>query len=100
MPVARPKQLANRLLRQSLVIIWVIIIILLAVDIMVDYKTHSSDTKAQIQRQVNLIESAILGTMVENNSSELRQLFLQLLGDNRIYRAKLVDTNNRIVGQP
>ncbi|MCP4413998.1 MAG: EAL domain-containing protein [Gammaproteobacteria bacterium] len=100
MSVARPKQLANRLLRQSLAVIWVIIIILLAVDIMVDYKTHNSDTKAQIQRQVNLIESAILGTMVENNSTELRQLFLQLLGDKRIYRAKLVDTNNRIVGQP
>jgi len=100
MPVARPKQLATRLLRQSLAIIWVIIILLLAVDIMVDYKTHNSDTKAQIQRQVNLIESAIVGTMLDNNSTELRQLLLQLLDDKRIYRARLVDTSNRIVGQP
>ena len=65
MPIARPKQLATRLLRQSLAIIWIIIIVLLAVDIMVDYKTHRSDTLNQIQRQVSLIENSLANSFIQ-----------------------------------
>jgi len=99
MPVARPKQLANRLLRQSLAIIWVIIIILFAVDVMVDYKTHKTDTIQQIQRQVSLIEQSVANSLTENNTQQTQQLLLQLLSDQRIYRARILDVNNNLIGQ-
>ncbi len=100
MPIARPKQLASRLLRQSLAIIWVIIIILFAVDIMVDYKTHKTDTIQQIQRQVSLIESPLASSLSQSSQQLTQLLLLQLLSDQRIYRAKLLDGNNNLIGQP
>ena len=99
MPIARPKQLATRLLRQSLAIIWIIIIVLLAVDIMVDYKTHRSDTLNQIQRQVSLIENSLANSLIENEANQAQQLLLQLLSDPRIYRAKIIQSDQSLFGK-
>ena len=73
MPVARSKQLATRLFRQSLAIIWLIILVLLAVDIMVDYQTHRQDTLNQIQLQVSLIENPLANTLFYRFSTLLRE---------------------------
>ena len=98
MPIARQNQLATRLLRQSLAIIWFTILALLAVDIMVDYQTHRSDTIQQIQRQVSLIKPSLAIAINENNSNQEQQLLRQLLADQRIYRAKIVDQQNKLIG--
>ena len=90
MTIARPKLLATRLLRQSLIVIWLTIIALLSLDIMVDYKTHRSDTLSQIQRQVSLINNSLATSLTDNNTLLAEQALQQLLNDPRIYRAKIV----------
>lgn len=98
MPIARPKQLATSLLRQSLGIIWFIVIVLLAVDIMVDYKTHKDDTLKHIQRQVSLITPTLHNSLSTNDVATAQASLMQLLGDRRIYRAKILSEDNRLFG--
>ncbi|RLA04008.1 MAG: hypothetical protein DRQ47_04110 [Gammaproteobacteria bacterium] len=99
MPIARPKQLATRLLRQSLAIIWLIIVALLAVDIMVDFKTHRTDTLSQINRQVSLIIPPLADSLTESNNDKAEFLLQQLLADKRIYRAKIITPENPSFGK-
>ena len=99
MPIARPKQLATRLLRQSLAIIWFITIALLVVDIIVDYQTNRFDTIEQIQRQVSLIENSLANSLAEENTTKTQSLLLQLLSDQRIYRAKFFNAQGLAFGQ-
>ncbi|PCJ48111.1 MAG: GGDEF-domain containing protein [Gammaproteobacteria bacterium] len=98
MPIARPKQLATRLLRQSLVIIWLTIIALLSLDIMIDYKTHRSDTLSQIQRQVTLINQSLASALADNNTLLAQQTLQKLLSDPRIYRAQIQRASSKNFG--
>ena len=82
-------QMSVKLLRQSLAVVWTIILGLLVVDIIVDYKTHRTEITAQFNSQINLLQPSIAAAIVVSETNAARQLLVQLLTDTRIYRASL-----------
>jgi len=98
MPIKNGNQMATKLLRQSLIVIWTVILVLLAVDILVDYKTHRSEINAQFKSQVELIQPSIATAIEQKQTENARQLLVQLLSsDNRIYRTSLKAPGGKLV---
>ena len=88
--------MSAKLLRQSLAVIWTIIIGLLIVDIIVDYKTHRTEINAQFNAQTSLLQPSIATAISNNQTSEARQLLVQLLSDERVYRARLLTPEGKV----
>lgn len=88
--------MSAKLLRQSLAVVWTIIIGLLIVDIIVDYKTHRTEITAQFNAQARLLQPSIASAINNNQTDEARQLLVQLLSDERVFRARLRTPDGRV----
>ena len=80
MPSNNGSPLAVKLLRQTLAVLWVIIITLLAVDILVDYKTHRSDVNTNQAKQLSLLTPALTKALETGQIDTTRQLIKEFLG--------------------
>ena len=95
MPITNGPPMATRLLRQTLAVIWTIILLLLTVDILVDYKTHRAEIETQFTNQIALIQPSIAQSIEDSNTENTRQLLVQLLSEQRINRASLRQADGR-----
>jgi diguanylate cyclase (GGDEF)-like protein len=97
MPKMNGYPMATRLLRQTLVVIWTIIIGLLTIDILVDYQTLRSDNRSQLDQQLTIIQPAIANSMSAGDVTGAREILVKLLADKRILRASLRQDDGRQV---
>ncbi len=99
MPSNSGAPLAAKLLRQTLAVLWIIIITLLAVDILVDYKTHRSDINAHYTQQLAFAEKAMIQALQTDDIESSRQIVIQLLANTDIHKAILKRATGREVLQ-
>ncbi|MEL0067957.1 MAG: EAL domain-containing protein [Gammaproteobacteria bacterium] len=89
MPSNNGSPLAVKLLRQTLAVLWVIIITLLAVDILVDYKTHRSDVNINQAKQLSLLTPALTKALETGQIDITRQLIKEFLVNSSIHSATI-----------
>ena len=89
MPSNNGSPLAVKLLRQTLAVLWVIIITLLAVDILVDYKTHRSDVNTNQAKQLSLLTPALTKALDTGQIDTTRQLIKEFLVNSSIHSATI-----------
>ena len=89
MPSNNGSPLAVKLLRQTLAVLWVIIITLLAVDILVDYKTHRSDVNTNQAKQLSLLTPALTKALETGQIDTTRQLIKEFLVNSSIHSATI-----------
>lgn len=95
MPSNSGAPLAAKLLRQTLAVLWIIITTLLAVDILVDYKTHRSDINSHQKQQIDLVEAALTKSLQAEDIEATRQIIIQLLANTAIHKAELKHASGR-----